>query len=272
MKNSFFRSTACLAFVLAVLTPALTTPVYAEKESASCVFVSLHDSAWISHQDSDVKGTLKVGDVLREGDKVTVTHGNKVQLAFDKECKNIVQVEGDSSFTLRSISPAKVSLQKGKIFSMLDNLPAGSRFLIETPTAVAAVRGTQYQVNTTGIESNILVYRGAVEVHGRTLDGELTEEQVILSAGDKSSVSEAGKAPGIATKMSDAENEEISPVLQNVEQTRQSIKPEQIQAWLDEKSIAAAGSEEKVFKKASSKDSDKDSDEKTKSDKGLVVL
>lgn len=262
MKKLLLYSVLHLALVSVFLVSVAAMPDYAGNESASCVFVSLKDSGWISRNDSGIKRTLNLGDVLKMSDKVLVMHGNRVQLALDHQCKNMIQVEEGSSFTLSSVSPVRISLEKGKIFSLLDDLPSGSQFTVETPTAVVVLLGTQCQINTNGVESNILVYRGLVEVRGRTLDGDVTEA-VFLTAGSKTSVTEVGQAPKSAVKMNDKENQEIAAVLENAENTRQNLEPTQVQSWISEKPSSS------TFRNDPASES---SDEKIKSGKRLVVL
>ena len=233
MKNLFFRRDLNVVLMLAIFLSVFVIPAYSRENDAACVFVSLDNSAWIIHKDTQVKSTLKVGDLLKEGDHVVVLRGNKVQLAFDKNCKNMVQIDGDSSFVLDSMSPARIQLEKGKIFSLMDGLAPGSKFSVETPTAVAAVRGTQFQVNTTGIQSNVMTYRGEVAVSGRDASGALNQI-VLVGAGQKTSIAAAGQDPSDAASMDATEKEEIAGVVQNIEQTRQTVKSGDIEAWISQ--------------------------------------
>ena len=263
MKKTALFSGIGLGLLAISFISAFPVSASAGESDAACVFVSLENSAWIVHKNSDVKSTLKVGDALREGDRVIVIRGNKVQLAFDKACQNIVQIEGETTFTLNSLEPAKISMEKGKMFALLDNLPQGSQFSIQTPTAIAAVRGTRYQVNTVNDQSNVFVYRGEVGVNALGSSGEITGPTLGVIAGQKTSVIGVGQAPLPPAAMTDEETGEIAGVVQSVAKTRKTVDPKQMEAWTTQGSAAPNA---EVSKKQ------EDADSSTDSQKGKVVF
>ena len=259
-KNILSVGVGLMSFAFIFMFPV---SAFAGESDAACVFVSLENSAWSVHKNSDVKSTLKVGDALREGDRVIVIRGNKVQLAFDKACQNIVQIEGESSFTLNSLAPARIQMEKGKMFALLDNLPSGSQFSIQTPTAIAAVRGTRYQVNTIDQQSNILVYRGEVGVNALNSSGEITGPTLGVTAGQKTSIGGPGQAPLPPIALTDEETGEITGVVQSIAKTRETVDPKQVETWIGQ---GSSRTEDSLSKKG--QDSDSDADEK----KGKVVF
>ncbi len=273
MKTKLINPVVAFGIMAAFVSTLLATPAYSAEDKAACVFVSLNNSAWVMQKDSQVKSTLKVGDVLKMGDRVIVTHGNKVQLSFDKDCKNIVQVEGDAMFYMDPAQPAKIQLQKGKMFALLDNLSPGSQFAIQTPTAVAAVRGTQYQVNILGQQSNIMTYRGRVLVSSVDAQGNETLDSVILEAGQKTSVDEVNKAPAEPSQMTEGELSEITVVSDSIDYTRKTIDSSSIESWLtDYEARATQGSSESsslVKSKSTNEDEDPTPSESQKG--GFIV-
>ena len=63
--------------------------------------------------------------------------------------------------------------------------------------------------------------------------------------------------------MNDKENQEIAAVLENAENTRQTLEPAQVQSWISEKPSSSASRNDPASES---------SDEKIKSGKRLVVL
>ncbi len=90
---------------------------------------------------------LTEGDVLMTDDVVDVTENAQVDIAFDRNGKNVTRLEGSSTLRIKSMEPATLYLSRGSLYAHLKELPKHSTFKIETPTAVAAVRGSEYQVD-----------------------------------------------------------------------------------------------------------------------------
>ena len=189
--------TLLTTFVLAALL-GLTVIAFAAPTQANetyCVVVSVEKNAWVVKADTAVKASLHVGDLLFAGDRLEVYQGNSVDIAFDKESANIVHIEGNSSFQITNIRPTNVTVDKGKVFSLLNNINADRRFQITTPTAIAAVRGTEFQVNATPAGTEIFTYQGKVQVAGRDAAGKASAQSVILEPNQKTSVKGIGKSP-----------------------------------------------------------------------------
>jgi len=88
---------------------------------------------------------LKEGELLAEGDTVTVPSGARVVLGFDKEWKNVTVIKEDSKVQIRSVHPTDLKMEYGDLLMKLDQLPNESTFEVETPVAVTAVRGSLFE-------------------------------------------------------------------------------------------------------------------------------
>ncbi|WP_186766284.1 FecR domain-containing protein [Phaeobacter marinintestinus] len=67
---------------------------------------------------------------------------------------------------------ARITLQSGAVFVEVD--PDGSKPIIETPHAIAAVRGTVYVVDAQADRTSVFVQRGVVKVSNRSSSSTVT--------------------------------------------------------------------------------------------------
>lgn len=84
--------------------------------------------------------------IIEEGDKIVTGEKSHVDIAYDPYFLNIVRIEEKTKGEFRSIEPTQLFLEDGTLFSALDGL-AGKTYQISTPTAVAGVRGTTFDIS-----------------------------------------------------------------------------------------------------------------------------
>lgn len=102
---------------------------------------------------------------LEEGDRVETAEGATAELSYDGEA--VVGVESNSKVTVASTnkSAGELSLLLGAIAAKFNSLTAGRQFRVKTPTAVAAVRGTEFGVEVEGEDTHVGVFdEGKVSV------------------------------------------------------------------------------------------------------------
>ena len=96
--------------------------------------------------------------LLETGDQILTAKKSSIEIAYDPYFLNIARIEQNTKAEFRSIEPTDLHLEDGTIFSALDGL-AGNNYQISTPTAVAGVRGTTFDVSfdapTGAIEANV---------------------------------------------------------------------------------------------------------------------
>lgn len=102
---------------------------------------------------------------LEAGDRVVTGADGTCEIALDAE--HAITLKENSSFTLSK--PAKadtiLELTVGSLLAKFSKLLAGQSVKVRTPTAVAAVRGTELGVEVEGSESHVAVFdEGRVEV------------------------------------------------------------------------------------------------------------
>jgi hypothetical protein len=143
----------------------------------------------------DVKGIVtdaKPGDTIAEGAKI-ITAGSE-SFAEIYIGDHALKITGDTSLIFTKLvivdggQNTDLSVEKGSVFSRITKkLEKNDAYTVETKTAVAAVRGTEFLVEENGANSNISCVDGKVEVSDAqnprktvTLDA---REEVTVAAG-----------------------------------------------------------------------------------------
>ncbi|HJV44584.1 MAG TPA: S-layer homology domain-containing protein [Bacillota bacterium] len=140
------------------------------------------------------------------------------------------------------VKQASFKVWTGSVVAKVKNLfSSESKFEVETPTAIAGVRGTTFSVDVDSSgKSNIGVFTGAVGVH----NSQTTEQQTLLTANQQATVPTPTSKPNI----SDLSLDKVSPfVKESVEQIVTQEKQHQQQENTKEDELKSKF-EEKVLK------------------------
>lgn len=81
---------------------------------------------------------------IEAGDKILTYEKSQVSLRYDRNFKNLIQVEEGTQAEFRSIEPTDIILQKGTLFHYLDALIHGKNYRVNTPVGSFGVRGTYW--------------------------------------------------------------------------------------------------------------------------------
>lgn len=122
---------------------ALSSASPAFSEDYSCEVMAIQGTAKAT--SGGATRTLKQGDLLKADDYLETDADSHVDLAYDSDWNNVTRIEENSKITIRSIYPTDLALRQGGVYATLKKLPTGSSFQVETPTAVASARGTEYR-------------------------------------------------------------------------------------------------------------------------------
>jgi hypothetical protein len=137
---------------------------------------------------------LKFNEMLHEGDRVKTGHGVRVGIAFVGGAE--LRINEDSIFKMESgggSKPTSVFTEFGNAWTRL--LHGRSGMQVRTPNAVAAVRGTEADVNLGSGPLTVKVYEGFVDVMN-------DKGTTALRAGQQTQVAGGGQAPQAAQAMS----------------------------------------------------------------------
>jgi len=132
-----------------------------------------------------------LGQVLQPGETLRTLKGGKVQLLFPQN--TIVLIKENSVLSVKDLSEGgggKVkTLVGGFLFNLQEALSPGSTFEVETPSALAVVRGTRFGVD--------VEFDGTTTFTGYDGEFEVTAEGVTVTVGPGESISvEPGEEPG----------------------------------------------------------------------------
>ncbi len=113
---------------------------------------------------------VKVNDLIRKGDRLrTLADGSmSVQLSTGALFRMNPGTEVVLQDLVRDASGLRVQLdvKKGELASKLDKLAKGDSYKVQTPTAIAGVRGTEFIVDVSAAvsQASVLVNDGSVSV------------------------------------------------------------------------------------------------------------
>ncbi|TGK06878.1 iron dicitrate transport regulator FecR [Leptospira semungkisensis] len=110
---------------------------------------------------------LHLGDVLSEGDRIVTGKGGSIDIGLTDS--SVIRIKENSELVLKGLrqtdaSQIRLSLVSGRILNLVEKEKKNANYFVDTPTVVAAVRGTSFEVNTSPNESSVYVVDGSVEV------------------------------------------------------------------------------------------------------------
>lgn len=155
-----------------------------------------------------INDMVKTGDVIRSAANSTAefkwADGTRWKIMPETE----ITVKKSTHNTVKRADQSQLKLTAGKVFiRIVKALKPESKFEVETPTAVAAVRGTIFSVEFKDGKSEVAVFKGEVEVYspGDTNVGETIEPgkaAVTCSAGSLREEDDAAAAAEFAKETS----------------------------------------------------------------------
>ena len=138
------------------------------------------------------------GQTVAEGD--TIRTGSDGRASIDWPDGSVTRLDVDTTFRIDRLRSGSVlapstsveaTQDTGNTYSRVTEIvEGGDRFSIDTPTASAAVQGTEYYVLVDGDSSTVVVTDGAVVVTGSS------GEEVVVAAGETVVVNEDGSIDG----------------------------------------------------------------------------
>jgi nitrogen fixation protein len=147
---------------------------------------------------------VKLNDELTAGGRIKMKNGEFMTLStpmgdtLDLSDKTYMRLEAISSGDGQGKTTVKVALFQGLATNKVNKLSEGSVYAVRTPTAVAGVRGTEFQCEVAEDgETEVVVFEGEVEVENS--DG----EAVSVSTGEKAKVKSSGSVGVTAASPSD---------------------------------------------------------------------
>jgi hypothetical protein len=182
---------------------AAAMPVGAEE--FYCEIMALEGAVTVTSGMEPARAAAE-GDLLAVDDVVEAGEGAFADLAYDRDWQNVTRLEANSKLRIRTLYPTSVALESGGIFAKLKQLPRESTFEVQTPTAIASVRGTEYRTTFIGGETEIYnVSDSDVFVYGVQESGERQPEPVIIRNAQKVQVQRRGFVPSQPRRMEEVD-------------------------------------------------------------------
>ncbi len=109
--------------------------------------------------------TVERGMQLEFGDSIRTARNSFVDIALDKAKLNTIRIEAKAMVILNSETDGvvdRLEVSKGRVIANLEDLKSGMNFEINTPSAIAGVRGSSYSVYVEKTTDEISAYKDTV--------------------------------------------------------------------------------------------------------------
>ncbi|MBM3248627.1 MAG: FecR domain-containing protein [Candidatus Omnitrophica bacterium] len=156
----------------------------------------------------------KINMLLGKDAEIQTGRDSYCTLAFDDEMKNIVTIKQNSQIKIDSIKPGNISLQKGRVFSLINSLSKNEKFQVRTPAAIAGARGTGWSTDYNGKNASAKCFENTIYVQGLDAKGDITGQMDLLSG---SGINIGGGSLGNVFDLSDEDNEEWSDFISYID-------------------------------------------------------
>ncbi|EPE84665.1 sigma factor regulatory protein, FecR/PupR family [Leptospira noguchii str. 1993005606] len=189
-------------------------------------------------RDEEMK--LHRGDLLNESDIILTGAGGALDISLTDS--SIVRVKENSKLILKQLREdngfqIKINLASGRVLNIIEKEKKTSNFYVETPSAVAAVRGTSFEVNASENESMVFVVEGTVEV----ISLNSTKNIYILEKSKLVTVNKDGEIESIDISKLDA-------TLPEYKEMRKNLGSLDRELLLDVQNLKSAKTEEELSK------------------------
>ena len=156
-----------LLLVGVLLAVVSTAPTLAQIQNVAIVYKLLDEQqlAITTIQDSVRAGTI--GALLNHGDLLTTDAETRAAVRFTDDGSILrmnpntdlqIRVEGD-----RTAMRKTLQVDFGELWARIQKQPEGAGYRIETPTAVAAVKGTEFYLRVDVTGTTIITTEGVIE-------------------------------------------------------------------------------------------------------------
>ncbi|MBI5622829.1 MAG: FecR domain-containing protein [Elusimicrobia bacterium] len=138
----------CHVFVVAA---ALSAPAFGQEDRFEARLTEVKGSVTIFVPGGDPEGLAAEKDMpLEEGDRLKTGADGYAEAAFEGE--SVVVLKANSQLTVNATRKAgsELHLGFGSLLAKIGSLLGGSGFRVRTPTAVCAVRGTEFGLEVAG--------------------------------------------------------------------------------------------------------------------------
>lgn len=94
------------------------------------------------------------------------TEDGTCTLAFDKDSKNVLTLKENSYLKLENLLPVLLTLPRGKLLALINDIGKVKKFEVKTPVALAGVRGTGESVESNDNGTTVICFEHVIYVNG----------------------------------------------------------------------------------------------------------
>ena len=130
--------------------------------------IAVTGPAFYADENGDLK-EVELGQLFAEGDRLVTKENASLHLLLADGSSLVLGAMTELTLTQMSQSPSGerkslFDLLKGAVNAIVEKLSPGSSFEVHSAYAVAAVKGTDFEVSTDGAESSVTVQEGVVSM------------------------------------------------------------------------------------------------------------
>ncbi len=172
---------------LGTLLLALSLPLAAQEGSWDARVSAVEGEVEIFSEGAQEGAAAEADMPLEDGDRLVTGPESRAELALDAE--SLIELGPDSEFIVGSLDPRDswFTLRLGLLSAKLRRLLSDSRLRVRTQGAVAALRGTEFSVETSGPEDTAVAVFDEGEVSVSSA-GEEADSRVTLGANQETEV------------------------------------------------------------------------------------
>lgn len=163
----------------------------------ACVIFSSGD---VKISRSGLETGVLPGNPVKEGDRIST--GECSLLVIQITDRDIVRVTSNSVLEIRSImngNDVKLFLERGEVISKVSRLEKNESFMVQTPTVIAGVRGTEFSVSASSAEERVAVLKGNVAVSSIADEKKLIQNETVAAGGDTVVIKKISGVPAFVT-------------------------------------------------------------------------
>ncbi|MBU0467528.1 MAG: FecR family protein [Candidatus Omnitrophica bacterium] len=195
---------------------------------------------------TDIEWTpLAKGMQVEIGDSIRTARNSFVDIALDKAKLNTIRIDPKSLVVLNSENSGtfdRLDLTKGRVVANLEDLKSGMNFEINTPSAIAGVRGSSYSVYVEKDSDEVLAFKDTVFIKAFDFNkNELLE--LMLPEGFKTFIERFGE-PSALIQIATQEFERFDNIMEDVSSSIEGKMVERAKARIARENKAKEASEE----------------------------
>lgn len=201
-KNKSKKLILIFAAVMVVVTAAFFVMQTMGKQQSYRTVSIVEVSGRVGVVKDGVEYSAYPGMMLQEGHEIVTAGNSYVRLVLDSD--KYVKLESGSKLVFETLGglgagKTRLCLERGALTTEVTKpLGADEEFVVNTPNAVLAVRGTFFRVEIKisqagEINSHIMTYGGKVASKRIMPDGEVKDEDVLINAGYKTTINKTAE-------------------------------------------------------------------------------